>query len=631
MRRIACRSALLTVTVVAVLAAQVLAVPYASSVRNTTGTTWEFVLNEAADNVSITRNGGNVVNLGAIAAGRHAFDMTSFTNFDIKVTDSSPAAWTQISSNTNPFVNFERPSGMIVNSIPSNLAFFGAVYVNNSTTIATSEFVVRPMGDGIYALTADLQGVNLSDFSVPLPNDTTQAKAPGWTVSGTSTSAWRLSLDAAGNVIATDWSDANGGIKYAARDLTSGGLVLFGEDGPDFGVPHATIPNAYIHGSIISKPYTTGTVLQDLVVYGMDEDMESSFGEADGNNVWRWNVGSATNYAELPTLVLDTGDLGADTSGDPILISDKSAFSSAGEIAEMHFSPQHNKWYLAGASTFGHDEASLVVASVDPNGVNPPTVLWSSKQFSIDHGLDGFTDGAAAESAGINDIFREVWAVDLSNDGTKLYVELSNSYLENPYIGPSSPNVKGHVLIIPLDANGVPNIQVNDNGTPGNPIDDTLANVQSIPIGFNGNLDRVNIDVDAAGNIYVSNNIREVLQVFSPGGNTVATTSYNGTTGSFSIGAPAGINGDYDNDGDVDTSDYVLWRNSVGQMSTFPNDPDVGTTVGDNQYNTWKANFGKPPGAGSSQSLAAVPEPGSLMLVVLGLAIAATARRRRSA
>ncbi len=76
------------------------------------------------------------------------------------------------------------------------------------------------MGDGIYALTADLKGVDLSSnlAVVADPNDTSQAKAPGWTVSGSTNSAFHISLDAAGNIIAGDWSDPNGGIKYASAD-----------------------------------------------------------------------------------------------------------------------------------------------------------------------------------------------------------------------------------------------------------------------------------------------------------------------------------------------------------------------------------------------------------------------------
>src|SRR5438874_469607 len=96
------------------------ATPYASEVRNTSGNTWEFVLNEAADNVSVLRNGANTVNLGALAPGRYTFDMTGFTTFDIKAQKSAPVAWTPISSGTNLFTNFEQPSDVIVNTIPSS-------------------------------------------------------------------------------------------------------------------------------------------------------------------------------------------------------------------------------------------------------------------------------------------------------------------------------------------------------------------------------------------------------------------------------------------------------------------------------------------------------------------------------
>src|SRR3982750_3749963 len=94
------------------------ATPYASGVRNTTGNTWEFVLNEASDNVTVLRNGANAVNLGALAAGRYTFDMTGFATFDVKVQKAAPTAWTAISSSTNLFTNYEQPSDAIVNTNP---------------------------------------------------------------------------------------------------------------------------------------------------------------------------------------------------------------------------------------------------------------------------------------------------------------------------------------------------------------------------------------------------------------------------------------------------------------------------------------------------------------------------------
>ena len=159
------------------------AVPYASAVRNVGGSMWEFVLNENAGSYTITRDGGSPITVNNPTAGRYTFDMTGFSNFEISVSKTAAAGWTRISDTGNAFTNFERPSGLVVNTNPAS-QYFGTVYVNNSNDAAT--VTGRSMGDGIYPLTADLQGVNLSNFaSVTDPNDVTQAKVPSpWIVSG---------------------------------------------------------------------------------------------------------------------------------------------------------------------------------------------------------------------------------------------------------------------------------------------------------------------------------------------------------------------------------------------------------------------------------------------------------------
>src|SRR5438270_12176312 len=96
------------------------ATPYASSVRNTSGNTWEFVLNEAADNVTVLRNGANPVNLGGLAAGRYTFDMSGFSTFDVKVAKNAPVAWTAISSSSNVATMFRVGNDVITNNNPSN-------------------------------------------------------------------------------------------------------------------------------------------------------------------------------------------------------------------------------------------------------------------------------------------------------------------------------------------------------------------------------------------------------------------------------------------------------------------------------------------------------------------------------
>ena len=76
--------------------------------------------------------------------------------------------------------------------------------------------------------------------------------------------------------------------------------------------------------------------------------------------------------------------------------------------------------------------------------------------------------------------------------------------------------------------------------------------------------------------------------------------------------AVAGLTGDFNNNGAVDAADYVLWRNG----GNLQNDPTPGVQPED--YNTWRANFGRTTGSGGAIS-AAVPEPSSLVLFVLAL------------
>lgn len=75
--------------------------------------------------------------------------------------------------------------------------------------------------------------------------------------------------------------------------------------------------------------------------------------------------------------------------------------------------------------------------------------------------------------------------------------------------------------------------------------------------------------------------------------------------------------GDYNDDGTVNAADYVLWRNSVGTTTVLAND-DIGGTIGQNHYAQWRSNFGKAGGSGSVT--AAIPEPISLSLVLVGVA-----------
>lgn len=86
------------------------------------------------------------------------------------------------------------------------------------------------------------------------------------------------------------------------------------------------------------------------------------------------------------------------------------------------------------------------------------------------------------------------------------------------------------------------------------------------------------------------------------------------------------LEGDFNNDGAVDSADYSVWRDNVGAPAgALPNDPND-TPIGDEQYATWAANFGASLAQGVS-----TPEPATSTAVVVALiGLAATSHSRRS-
>ncbi len=79
------------------------------------------------------------------------------------------------------------------------------------------------------------------------------------------------------------------------------------------------------------------------------------------------------------------------------------------------------------------------------------------------------------------------------------------------------------------------------------------------------------------------------------------------------------LSGDYNEDGVVDAADYSVWRDSYGQSgSGLAADGDDSGTVDEADYTIWKTHFGETAGAGSLAGTSAVPEPTSLVLLLMG-------------
>jgi autotransporter-associated beta strand protein len=95
-------------------------------------------------------------------------------------------------------------------------------------------------------------------------------------------------------------------------------------------------------------------------------------------------------------------------------------------------------------------------------------------------------------------------------------------------------------------------------------------------------------------------------------------TSQLYSTGVLTLSS-AGLPGDYNNNGLVDAADYVLWRNG----GPLANEVDSPGTVNSADYTEWRARFGNSLGSG-----AAIPEPGSWLLLLATLLLVTIAERR---
>ncbi len=93
---------------------------------------------------------------------------------------------------------------------------------------------------------------------------------------------------------------------------------------------------------------------------------------------------------------------------------------------------------------------------------------------------------------------------------------------------------------------------------------------------------------------------------------------------------------DFDHDGKVDMSDYILWRNTKGGSVTPGSgaDADGNGFVDDADFAIWRANFGNvrgtQSGSGSGSLVAGgVPEPATALLMATGAIVMGSVRRRR--
>jgi hypothetical protein len=88
-----------------------------------------------------------------------------------------------------------------------------------------------------------------------------------------------------------------------------------------------------------------------------------------------------------------------------------------------------------------------------------------------------------------------------------------------------------------------------------------------------------------------------------------------------------GLPGDFNEDGNVNAADFVVWRKNDVANSPLPNDNGLASQA--ERYELWRTNFGSPSaGSGSLAGTAAVPEPAAWLLAVFAAAFFGSMRPR---
>jgi predicted secreted protein len=241
------------------------------------------------------------------------------------------------------------------------------------------------------------------------------------------------------------------------------------------------------------------------------------------------------------------------------------------------------------------DDASLTAANITSG-----TIAQGATGVLFNASTTGNTlaNMQAAWGAGINFIPVTTWT-DMTNTGDTIAVWSSLASYQSETQSTMSPRrTTSHAAAV---------LAYDDNAALGWPNDNNAGSI------FLANLTS-NPTSPASWTLSNNNNSSTPQPVLSevidhPGGDV-------GSPG-FVPGVVAPISeGDFDNNGIVDTADYVWWRKNDGTVPA---------------YNTWRTHFGQSAGAGSGLETANVPEPISgVMEVIAAILFAGRRKNRRS-
>ncbi len=377
------------------------ATPYASAVSNNAGIVW-FTLNEAADNVTVTLDGGaSALDLGPLPKGTTNFNLGGATTYSIAVRKSAALGWSLISSDSNSLVQFNAPRGVAVNTLVHSPQF-GRIYVANSASGTTTSG--RTLADGIYILNPD------HTDALGRGNTASTAGITFDTVGGTgnpgANSPWRIEVGEDNRALHLGLFHQHGGHLLHGPGCDSGRP---GVGGHRLEPTHVTEPGAHDHWRlpIVRGSLAAGT----LTVWSTDGRYNFPAG-GSMNRLMRWDVGAGP----LPH------------SNAPALLANPMITSSADVTTDSELAPD-GKFFILQNRSVGNESGLFVV---DTNGT---TVLWASLA----------TSRAISNSPTAVDILRVSRAVKVSPDGKRVAVIRDDM----------------QTWVIPL-TNGIPNLAARE-------------------------------------------------------------------------------------------------------------------------------------------------------------------------
>lgn len=508
---------------IAMLSPPALAVPYASGISESGGTV-TYVLNEDADSITVVRDGDtNLILSGTdLDKGTHTFPKGSATAYDIEVTKNTSVNWTQTNDPTTEVTSqYWSPRGVAVNKNPSSV-YFGSIYVSNALQGTTDpNGLSRLTSNGLYAITADgADAYGIGDI----------ARDGGLFFEfsdGNTNTPFRVTVAPDDTVYIGGWSDEAPGVWRAPGDLSGVSWPnVLANDNCD--IDTGLCDN---HGNVASM-WVEGTGAS-TVLYTMDEDY--FLGLDNRKDIFRYNIGTSTDYTGLPTIQVDNSDVLPDANiingrMDVVRDEDGTWWIAQYRFDDSEFVPALSHWAddpNGGEALWFSGRSSLLAGDADFNQdliVAGDDFLTWQRNFSGDPNNPAVGSNPAGDAnfdGFIDQLDLLIWETQYGTVLECCTLDLGRGNLD-------IDNVADRIIVGGgVNSGNTKGVYVLDISDPNNPT------IEAIIPQFGESND---VSFDAAGNVYVVGRTSETLRIWSPGGNFVATT---GSDGTFSL-APSG-------------------------------------------------------------------------------------------